>query len=84
MKTPELPTMLASWTTKEQLALLQAELPGFCTAQQLQLGPIFMKGLAEHWFKKWPESDTLVPSTVDEPMPIPSEEDENITKAIAR
>jgi len=41
-------------------------------------------GLAKHWFEKWPESDTLVPSTVDKPMPIPPEENENITKAIAR
>jgi hypothetical protein len=76
--------MPATWTTKEQVDFLKAELPGFCSAQRLQRAHVFMRGLAERWFERWPEHNTLVSSTVDTPLSLPSEDDKGLTEAIKK
>jgi len=85
--TPEQDTsvlpMPASWTTEEQLTFLREELVGFQATQHQQCGPQFLKGLAGHWFEKWPEHNALFFHRADAPvMALTADDDKNVTEGV--
>lgn len=58
------------WTTKENTEFLESEFDGFLTSQRKSRVQLFMAGVFDRWFQRFPIEDEPLRDANDNPLPM--------------